>query len=135
MKKNLVLPVLTAMLLAIFGFSCSDDPKMVNVAGMSLEYRHVDFEKLPQPVQDEITKLYKLDDMDYIIRGKFNGEEAYMYNPMYSSSTIGRTITSDGAEIPFEEVKAAVEAGRLKNWVCIYYFKYDWNHETPDLKK
>ncbi len=129
-----MLTVLAAVLLAISGSGCSDDPKMVNAAGMSLEYRHVDFEKLPQPVLDEIAKLCKLDDMYYIIRGKFNGEEAYMYNPMYSSSTIGRTITSDGTEIPFEEVEAAIEAGRLKNWVCIYCFKYDYNPTTPDSK-
>lgn len=120
------------MLLAVLGFSCSDDPKMVNVAGMSLEYRHVDFEKLPQPVQDVINKVETL---DYIIKGKFKGKEAYMYNSVYSSQIVGKTITSDGAEIPFEEVEAAVEAGRLKNWVCIYCFKYDYNPTTPDSKK
>lgn len=132
MKKILVLTVLTAVLLSILGSGCSDDPKMVNVAGMSLEYRHVDFEKLPQPVLDVINKVETL---DYIIKGKFKGKEAYMYNSVYSSQIVGKTITSDGTEISFEEVNAAIKAGRLKNWVCIYCFKYDCNPVAPDSKK
>lgn len=133
--KHRLLTVLSAIMLAILGCGCSDDPEMVDAVGMKLEYRHVDFEKLPQPVQDAITSLDKnVANLSYIIKGTFNEEEAYMYDFMYSSSTIGRTITSDGTNIPFEEIKVAVEAGRLRNWVCVYHHKYDWNTETPDLK-
>jgi len=132
MKHNL-LYVLTAILLAVLACGCSDDTDMVDAASMNLEYRHIDFEKLPQPVQDAIKKFDKnVDNLWYIIKGQFKGHEAYMYDFWYSSSSIGRTISADGTEFLFEEVEAALEAGQLKNWICIYHFSYDWQPTTPN---
>lgn len=121
MKKNLLL-MLTAMMLSMAAWSCSDDEDLVFVGFTNLEYRHIDFEMLPQPVQDEAKKVGLL---YCIIKGKYNGQEAYMLGDVFSSLTWGPVIYADGTEVPFEEVSKGVESGVFNKWVCIYHSSRD----------
>lgn len=125
MKKNLLL-MLTAMLLSMAVWSCSDDDNnMVSIGFTDLEYRHMDFEKLPQPVQDEAKRLEILWS---ISKGLYNGQEAYMIyglsNPL-SSSVWWPVIYADGNKVPFDEVNKGVKAGIFDNWVCVYHESRD----------
>lgn len=125
MKKNLLL-MLTAMLLSMAVWSCSDDDNdMVSIGFTDLEYRHMDFEKLPQPVQDEAKRLEILWS---ISKGLYNGQEAYMIyglsNPL-SSFVWWPVIYADGTKVPFDEVNKGVKAGIFDNWVCVYHESRD----------
>lgn len=110
------------MMLSMAPSGCSDDEDMVSVGFTELEYRHIDFEMLPQPVQDEAKKIGFL---YCIIKGKYNGQEAYMLGDVFSSLTWGPVIYADGTEVPFEEVSKGVESGVFNKWVCIYHSSLD----------
>ena len=122
MKKNLLL-ILTAMLLSMAAWSCSDDDNnMVSVGFTDLEYRHMDFEKLPQPVQDEAKRMVPIWS---ISKGLYNGQEAYMIYSAASGYFWGPVIYADGTEVPFGEVSKGVKAGLFDNWVCVYHESRD----------
>lgn len=127
MKKSLLF-VMMATVFAMVSWSCSEetlsDDTMgaVNVCEVYVKYVHQDLTELPQPVQDAIRKMEPL---VYVVKGTFNGQEAYMFNWVYSSRSIGHTMYADGTEFYPGELRAAWEEGLLNDWVCIYHHSRD----------
>ncbi|MCM1504185.1 MAG: hypothetical protein NC127_03195 [Muribaculum sp.] len=122
MRKNILLAII-AMILSTTVWSCSDDEDKVNAMFTELEYRHIDIEKLPQPVQGRAKEIGSA--LQYILNGSYNGQEAYMLKSAISYSPWGSVFYVDGTEVPSEDVGKGVKSGVFDKWVCIYHRSRD----------
>lgn len=134
MKKTMLF-VLSAMLFAMVGWSCSNDddndnqskvPEYFGLGKDMVLYSPVELADLPDFLQNEISNPKRL--IAEVYNGIWDGKSAYIVyteeTGLYSRLPVGRLYLADGTDLDILFVDEVSE-NDFKDWTCVYYWHKD----------